>query len=216
MRLILLFAFFISSFSHANTSCIGPQTAKRFYVYLHGMDTPTPSKQELANRAVLSALASKLNIRFALPRADEKCPSNPNLICWTWSPKTTSDLHLVSNALAEAAQSCFSSQSFGVLGFSNGGIAASAFLRLCENNSFKSLISVGGASGWYSSDPQNLRNCSPKLVAMVGSKDFANQKPIRDFVSHLKSVQAPVELVEYEGGHELVESSLLELLKKLP
>jgi predicted esterase len=157
-----------------------------------------------------------MNIRFALPRAAERCPSNSNQICWTWAPKVAGDLKKVSQAFREAAKACFPSREYSVLGFSNGGIAASAFLRLCMKNDFKSIVAIGSGGGWYAGDPKTLKNCKPKLISMIGSEDHENQKPARDFVSHLSSIQAPVKLFEYKGCHELLHDPLAEALKLIP
>lgn len=200
-------------FANGAPECVGPNNAGKFIVYLHGMDTVLPSKQELENRKVLARLSESLKIRFAIPRAKTTCPTNPSQLCWTWSAKTAAELDSVKVAIKSSANNCFPSKSYGVLGFSNGGVALAALLRLCERVDFKSAITVGAAGGWFSSDPQDLVSCGPKLVSMIGTDDQANQKSVRDFVAHLLSLKAPVKLVEYKGGHALVYDPLYELLK---
>jgi dienelactone hydrolase len=177
------------------------------------MDTASPSTQEIQNRSVLTELSKNLKIRFAIPRAVAVCPTDPKQICWGWTAKTSKDISPVKTAIESAATQCFSSKNYSVLGFSNGGVAVGSFLRLCEKVDIKSAITVGAAGGWYSSDPQDLRGCQPKLVSMLGSDDHQNQKPVRDFVAHLISLGAPATLVEYEGGHKLLYKPLYNQLK---
>lgn len=211
--LLLLFALFLSSTAICLTECMGSTNAEKFIVYLHGMDTVSPSPQEVANRNVLRELVKDFNIRFALPRATEKCPNNSQQLCWTWAPKNLTDLAKVKAAINSAAIDCFPNRNYTALGFSNGGVAITALLRLCEQVDFKSAIVVGASGSWLSSDPKDLKNCYPKLVSLLGSEDKINQKPVRDLINHLNSLNAPVSLVEYDGGHQLLYAPLAKLLK---
>ena len=177
------------------------------------MDTASPSPQEIGNCSVIQDLAKNLNIRFALPRATDKCPTNSQQICWTWAAKTSSDLVKVKTAIVTAAKDCFPNKDYTTLGFSNGGVAITDLLRLCEQVDFKSAIVVGAAGGWFSSDPKDLKKCYPKLMSLLGSQDQANQKAVRDLVDHLTSLNAPATLIEYDGGHQLLYSPLAILLR---
>ena len=199
--------------SLAATECIGPLKANKFIVYLHGMDSISPSAQELRNREILGDLAKDLNIRFAIPRATRACPTNSSQLCWTWAAKTSEDLLPVKKAITDAAKECFLSKNYSVLGFSNGGVAVAALLRLCEKVDYDSAIVVGAAGGWFSTDPKTIEGCYPKLILLLGSEDQANLKPVRSFVEHLTSLKAPISLVEYKGGHELIYETLARLLK---
>lgn len=209
---VVLVIFLCVPFAHGGVECIGPKNADKFIVYLHGIDSVVPSKQELANREVLSRLSEALKVRFAVPRASGRCPNNKHQLCWTWSAKTSAELLSVKSAIESAVNACFPSKSYDALGFSNGGIALASMLRLCEKVKFKSVITVGAAGAWYPSDPKNLRSCGTQLVSLLGTDDQANQKPVRDFVAHLISLNAPVELIEYDGGHALVFEPLYRLL----
>ncbi len=214
MRFFIIFLISsIGSAAFCSTDCIGPETATKYIVYLHGMDTVLPSPQERGNRSILEELAKNLNIRFALPRATDKCPTNPQQICWTWAAKTGADLAPVKNAVKTAASDCFAKKNYTVIGFSNGGVAVTALLRLCERVDFKSAIVIGAAGGWFSSDPKTLTDCDLKLTSLLGSEDQSNQKPVRDLVNHLITLKASISLVEYTGGHRLVYEPLFSLLK---
>lgn len=214
-RLLFLFLFSITAFAREEVECIGPEGANKFIVYLHGMDTNPPSAQELQNRVVLSSLAKKLNVRFALPRAADKCPTHLNQFCWVWWTKTADELKKVTQSIAEASRTCFPGKKFSTLGFSNGGAALNVFIRLCIKNNFQEIITVGAAGDWSGSDPKNLNGCSPKFTALIGSEDEANQKPVRDFVSHLLMLKARAELIEYKGGHQLLHDALEPIIKRI-
>ena len=215
MKIILfIIVSLIASSAFCSTECTGPTNASKFIVYLHGMDTVLPSSQELENRQVLQKLSKNLNIRFALPRANSKCPTSSQQVCWTWAAKNIEDLVAVKNSIASAAAECFSKKDYTVLGFSNGGVAVTALLRLCEKVDFKSAIAVGAAGAWFSSDPKNLEACGLRITMMLGSEDKANQKPVRDFAAHLLLLKAPVSIVEYKGTHKLVYEPLTDLLKQ--
>lgn len=104
-----------------DVSCIGPDNAKGFLIYLHGMDSKSPSKQELQNRKILNDLASKYNLKIALPRAQMQCPTQPGSICWGWT-WNASELANIIPQILESREQCFpNDQPFGVIGFSNGG-----------------------------------------------------------------------------------------------
>ncbi len=197
----------------ADISCLGPKSATKFWVYLHGMDSPVMSSQEMNNRETLLKIANKLNIRFALPRAVNPCPTNDKLICWTWAPRKIEDIKPVQNSIEQAADKCFSKKEYGVLGFSNGGVAAQAIIRLCMKNKFTVIIAIGAVGMYYPGDLQDLSNCSPRLISMIGSDDNANKESVTNFVKHLKSIKANVELVQYFGGHSLPRTDLENILK---
>ncbi len=213
-----LFLSFILIFSAhsslASTECIGEKNAKKLMVYLHGMDSISPSRQELDNRIVLEKLAKSLDMRFAIPRATKACPTNDKQICWTWTARTAEDLEPVKKAISSAAHDCFSSKTYSVLGFSNGGTAVASLLRLCQDVDFKLGIVVGAAGAWFSSDPSSLQNCQPEIISMIGSQDSANHKPARDFIAHLVSLKAKATVVEYQGDHSLSYQALFEQLRK--
>lgn len=213
MKILILILGLFPLVSQAAVECIGPAKAGKFIVYLHGMDTEPPSPRELVNRKILTKLSKKLNIRFAIPRAKNPCPTNSSQLCWTWGPKTAKELEPVKEIIVESAKECFASESYSVLGFSNGGVAVSSFLRLCDKVPFESAIAVAPVSGWHPTDPISLRGCGPKITAMVGTEDKENQKTIRSLISRLSSLNGPITLVEYEGGHELTYEALYNQLK---
>lgn len=194
------------------TECIGPASATRFVVYLHGMDTNKPSEQEQKNRTALSAAAEKLNIRFALPRAVTDCPTNPKLKCWTWTEQDSIDPVL--GQISQAANDCFSGNDFSLLGFSNGGYVMNKIMRKCVQGKYSKLYSFGAGGEWAASDVQDLATCPLSLSVNVGRGDHYNVVPARDFHDHIKSLGGNVSYSTYSGGHRLTAEALIQALSK--
>lgn len=207
---ILLFLITFCGMSAKAIDCIGPTSASRFVVYLHGMDTPIPGNLEMRNRAALETVANKLNIRFALPRATNDCPSNPNLKCWSWTEQDS--IESVLEAINFSANICFPHLAFSLLGFSNGGYAVHKMMRKCSTGNFTQMISFGASGGWSKNDPQDLANCPLNLSMNIGSTDEANSSPSVAFYQYLKSINAQVSYSKYLGGHELTLDSLTQSL----
>ncbi|MBC7714273.1 MAG: hypothetical protein H7177_13095 [Rhizobacter sp.] len=211
----LFFLILFPFFANASVECIGPTNASKYIIYLHGIDREEFSPQEIKNREILKKLANNLSLKIALPRAKTKCPQDKDLLCWVWEAQYKKDLEPTFTSIKEASTECFPNKDYNVVGFSNGGAAVSAFLRLCENPGFKTAISIGAGGGWFSSDPKKLLNCMPNLIIMLGSNDGANQAPVRNYINHLQTLKAQVKLIEYQGKHEILYEPLKEQLEKL-
>jgi predicted esterase len=211
-----LIVFFMSlSLKVFASECIGPDKASNFVVYFHGMDTPSPSSQERANRETLLAIADQLNIRIAIPRAKEACPNDKQLICWGWN---FSDPRILDASLSESAKAqslCFpKAKKVGFIGFSNGGFVANQILKDCRKSDFSWLVSIGAAGSWNDSTKKDLSRCG-HLKLMVGKKDKSNYDHSKKLASWLKDNKARVDLIEFDGGHEIPRKELEEELKKL-
>lgn len=217
MNLLLTFIAFLFSTPAWSIECIGLKDAKNSVVYLHGMDTEIPGEQEILIRQKLTTLAAKLNMRIALPRASDTCPTNSKLLCWGWN---FNDSKVVNAALANAAlaaKECFpKAKKMGLLGFSNGGFVANQIIRDCKHTQFSWFISIGAAGDWNSADSKDLSKCG-QLQLFAGKQDKSNYKNIKTFAAWLKERKAKVDLIEYEEGHTVplkaLELSLQEILK---
>ena len=192
--------------SPLDVSCIGPDNATGFLIYLHGMDSNSPSPQELQNRKILNDLASKYNLKIALPRAQMECPTQPGSICWGWS-WNSSELTNIIPQILESREKCFpSDQTFGVIGFSNGGYLINHWFQSGLFTDSKAIprffISSGADRGFVQSTTVELSK-NPPLVLIAGDHDVYN---------HDLS-EAYVNVVTFSGGHELNEDSLSDTLK---
>lgn len=201
-----------------DVSCIGPVLADRFVIYLHGMDSVVPSKQELQNRTILNNLANILNIRFAIPRAKEKCPTQPEAICWGWKFDQT-ELSTILPKIIESRSKCFSTEKpFAMLGFSNGGYLLMRWFSKSFPLSGVSLptliIASGSGKGYVSSSINNLSSI-PKLILVIGKQDKFNFDPSELLFKNFQKLNAPVQLIEFDGGHELNQDALEVALKSI-
>lgn len=115
--------------SQPSTECLGAESASNMIVYLHGMDIPAKSAQEIQNREKLLRIASKTNSRVALPRALRRCPGTVDQICWGWS-FNDNELADIKQSIQSAATQCGAPPHYVIVGFSNGGYGIN---RLFEN-----------------------------------------------------------------------------------
>lgn len=197
-------------------SCIGPESADTFAIYLHGMDSVVPSQHELGNRAILKDIAKALNIRFALPRAGMECPTQPGSICWGWKFDQT-ELAAVLPQIVESRSACFANEKpFAILGFSNGGYLLTRWYSggLIPSVSPRPflLIASGSGKGQVLPGIDDL-SMNPSLTIVIGKEDQFNFDPSESLFHSLKALKAPVRLIEFQGGHVLDKDSLLKALQ---
>jgi len=197
-------------------SCIGPDSADTFAIYLHGMDSVAPSQQELENRRVLAEIAKLRNIRFALPRASMSCPMQTDAICWGWKFDEI-ELNGILPKIFEARSACFQKEKpFWILGFSNGGYLLTRWYSLGMNPSMQpsptSIVASGSAKGHAPTNIDLSEN--PELILIVGKQDRFNFDPSEELFHQLKKLKAPIKLIEFQGGHILHQTSILSALKQ--
>lgn len=208
-------SIFLFSISTWSIECLGPKEAKNSVVYLHGMDTQAPGQQEVLIREKLSALATKLNLRIALPRASDKCPPDAKLICWGWNFNDAKVIDASLAASALSAKECFpEAKTMGLIGFSNGGFVANQIIKDCRRTPFSWFFSIGAAGSWKKDDSKDLSKCG-RLYLFAGKQDKSNYSNIKNFSVWLKEQKATIELIEYEEGHTVPSKELEQSLKKL-
>lgn len=190
--------------------CFGPSEAAIGYVYLHGMDSLSPSEQEISNRDKLRRISERLRIRIAVPRAQAKCPQNSEMLCWGWSFNDLETTEIRTEVLT-AAKTC-GIKGVNLIGFSNGGHAVNALFKSCLIDGDPKLVSIGAsrASGKFSS-VRDLAKCGT-LQILIGKKDQYNYDPERTFLKEIKARNGNIKWTESEGAHEVPEQSLLEVL----
>jgi hypothetical protein len=202
-------------FLKQNPTCVGSPEAKHYAVYLHGIDSAQPGEQEVANRKVLESIARKLKVRFALPRAKDKCGDG---LCWGWAVTDEKALESVP-AIRAAADACFpSGSSYGLLGFSSGGYLATKLFRAClipEHLPNVKWVVTSGATmmkGPIEPKPEDLSGCR-QLAMLIGTKDQFNNDPSRNYLKLLQSKHAKVEYVEFDGDHNLYEKPMISAIE---
>ncbi len=199
--------------------CIGPPNATSFAVYLHGMDAASPSEQEMTNRSVLVALAQARSLRVALPRAEMECPTQPGSICWGWSFDDV-ELEGATSIVRAAAEKCFGDRPATIIGFSNGGYLLTNLLRTCSLKDklprATHVITVGAGmmKGPLGSKPESLVGCGD-MTMLVGDKDEFNFDPTGNLLQNLRSRNAAVREIRFDGGHLLHRAALDDALSAI-
>jgi len=127
-------------------SCEGPEDADVGLVYLHGMDSPSPSPQEMSNRAVLEAVARHFSMRVAILRSLTRCSWRPEQLCWSWRDRN--QLLSRHEEIVRKSAPCFAKEArLILLGFSNGAFFATDIANRCVPTPFSSVIAFGGGTG---------------------------------------------------------------------
>jgi len=214
--LILIFSLFFSKAraqvpSQLDVTCIGPANAPHSLIYLHGMDSASPSKLELQNRAILITLANSLNIRIALPRAFMACPTQADSFCWGWS-FNQDEIQKVLPLILQSRTKCFSNTiGFGMIGFSNGGYLLTNWYRNALTPRTDSIptffITSGSDQGLVPPSIKSLAT-NPPLTMLIGNQDIYSQDPSNVFFNQMKTLGAKVNRIEFNGGHQLDLPSL--------
>ena len=218
MRFLFVFIFFLAACAGlqkkpALVDCVGEASSKSGIVYLHGMDIPEKSTQELTNREVITRIAAKIGARVAFPRAEGKCPGSPSLICWGWKFDVTELRHL-KQQIASAAAACGAPPGYIVLGFSNGGYAVNRLFEECLMEPDQLQISVAAGNRPFKrmgAKESPLEKCGT-LKMIVGNKDHHNNQNTLQYVDDLKKRDGKVILTEFPGKHEIPEADLLSAL----
>lgn len=170
--------------------CIGPADATTRAVYLHGLDTPGPSWLEIQNRETLRALAAHLGVRIALPR--RRGP---------WAGHDSSETTLSLAVIRSAAATCFAPrQSFGLIGFSDGGNFVNDLFARCETTGPRWFISIG-SEGRLQALRQDLSRCRGIWVLAGRHEPFFAET--RTYAHLLSKAGAHATFIEHPGPHEL-------------
>lgn len=191
-------------------TCIGPEDAKATAIYLHGMDTPSPSAQERWNRVVLNHVVALLSLRVAIVRSDVPCPWEPQLRCW---PSTSPDeVRGALDAALLAGQKCFGrTASLGLIGFSNGGFFVSSVRHHVESHPFSYFISFGGAGHPRNATDEVSSDKTPYFI-IVGNDDRWHRDRAFGYATSARRLSERVKYIEFNGGHQLYISPLADAL----
>lgn len=172
--------------------CMGSPSALHHVVYLHGLDSFGPAWPEVMNREVLRALAAKLDVRIALPRAPGRA----------WPQEGREDLQTSLAWIEQAARVCFPAGArYGLVAFSDGGYMANRLVGSCVPHQADWIVSVGSAGDPDRRAPADLGGCG-RLRLLVGRFD-PTLGDCRNYASFLRRRGADVDLVEYPDVHRL-------------
>ncbi|NVK73433.1 MAG: hypothetical protein HWE24_08140 [Oceanospirillaceae bacterium] len=178
---------------------LGDTSSHNIVTYLHGMDVPDISDQELANRRKLDAIGKVLSIKFYLPRSVTQCKQNPHQLCWPQD--SLKELKHTLSVISSDDNFAPEDKLKGMIGFSNGGFFTSKLIQYCLLPDTSWVVSIGSAGSWQE-PAKDLSHCG-RLVSMIGKDDQWHYSYALDFHHYLQSAGAQVALIEFNGGHEM-------------
>lgn len=195
---------------YLKTDCIGNPTALVRFVYLHGWDHPSIGSHEKRNRKMFERLSKKYNWRVALPRGNGRC-NRGRKQCWKVAG--ASQIKQSWKRVLDGAKTCFPEKSsFGLVGFSNGGFFSTGAYGLCLEPRPLWTLSFGSA-GLGFQHPSSFRSCGP-LRLFVGSREGIRART-ELLYKRLKPYVKDINLIIYEGWHDVDESSLVKEIRVL-
>ncbi|MFZ0564999.1 MAG: hypothetical protein WAM28_02250 [Chlamydiales bacterium] len=179
---------------------LGSTNSETQWVYLCGLTPHFDSEQELRHRRILDIIGRTLDIGFLAIQPEARSAEYGNCLCWPHHTKEE-----VSDTYKKILEVIPQKNIAGWIGFSNGGF----FLNyLIQHKELEVPVISVGASGYLQYPLSN------RLHLMVGKND-----QICELVKKLynQSLDSPLKttLLVFEGGHELPEQPLQELLKDL-
>ncbi|MBF0440854.1 MAG: hypothetical protein HQK54_03020 [Oligoflexales bacterium] len=191
-----------------NTLCLGPAGAKIKFIYLHGFDDPGVGGQEKENRRIMQRLTEKYGFRIAIPRGNGMCRGGTQK-CWAISSdKEVSDTY---RYILEKTKTCLEGHdSFGILGFSNGGYFLAKLYDSCPAPRARWLVTTGSAG----KAPEVLSKDCPPLHLLIGKKDLAFKKT-KNLYESLKSKKAKVAFESFDGGHVINEEAVAKAISNI-
>ena len=207
----IFFIILVQSFAlgdYYKTDCIGPMTAKKSFVYLHGWDDPNMGSHEKENRRQFQKWAKKKGWRIALPRGKSRC-SKGRRQCW--NTRTKDSVLRAWNRIQEASLKCKLTADWGVVGFSNGGYLVSSLFTLCPANMPNWLMQFGAGENSRVGSIQK-KDCTPFAIA-IGKRDISFAKA-KAYAARLKALGSPVLYHEFHGGHVIDFALLSRLIDK--
>lgn len=187
--------------------CLNKSASDTAFVYLHGMDVATVSEQEKANREKLLRIAQNLHVSVVVPRATSICPANTNQICWGWK-FDQAELTQLKARIASAVVACGAKKIIALVGFSNGGYAVNALHSRCEGDAFGKLISIGAMSNVQVMTLKYNQACAGQMVRLIGQQDNLNSSPATLKLVTDNKLENLIQVVEFDGAHEIPESVL--------
>lgn len=192
--------------------CLNKAESTTAFVYLHGVDMATVSDQEKKNREKLLRIAQKLHISVVVPRAISICPKNPDQICWGWA-FDKSERSQTLERITSAVETCGAKKVIALVGFSNGGYAVNSLHLNCEADVFGKLISIGALFNIPGVTLKYNQGCAGQMVRLIGKQDSANSNPAAfKYVTDHK-LENLIQVTVFDGGHEIPEALLLDLLQ---
>jgi hypothetical protein len=209
MKKIILYLLFILPGCNQTTHktptssfvTLGSLNTPQTWIYLCGLTNHfNPQMNEFK---VLDTLGKELNIKILAIKPHHKCPQLHNLLCW---PQDNKDEVL--NTYQEIINIVHPQKINGYIGFSNGGFF---LIQLSEYISLNKPIIAIGAGGRI----KNTQGPHNTIHVLIGKQDQWHYEHAINLYKQSKNTNLTIDLIEYDGGHEIPANTLKNVLQNL-
>lgn len=190
----------VNSSAHLSFKTIGSHSSDQTWVYLCGLITEF-IPEYMDELSVLDRVGKKFNIKFLAMIPTKRCPQLNNKLCW---PQETQEELLQTYKEIDDAMRNYDVQGF--IGFSNGGFFINKLAQFIEMD--KPFISIGAAGPLL-----NKQGPFNAIYLLIGRQDQWHYEHAINLYNNSKGTNLSINLIEYDGGHELPELILSELIR---
>lgn len=185
----------------ASTFTIGSPRATQTWIYLCGLITNFLPKY-MNELTTLDAIGKELNIKVVAIIPHHRCPEYNNYLCWPQDNKEE-----LLRTYKEIADSVHAQSIDGYIGFSNGGFFLTQLAQYIAID--KPIIAIGSAGPINNTQgPQN------KIHLLIGKQDEWHYKHAINLYNESKNTNLIIDLIEYDGGHEIPADILKNILNE--
>ncbi|MBI2363181.1 MAG: hypothetical protein HYV15_07345 [Elusimicrobia bacterium] len=189
-------------------------------VVFHGAVTPENLLRGVTSyyQPLLAGLAAEHRLLVVYPEGRRgRCPWDEGLVCWPMRAPREDGPFI--RALVGRLSRETGVRRWLALGISNGGYFLASAIEGGETLPFEAVVTVVGGKGWYG--PLAVR-WRPALTILAGSRDEQDKEnggAARRLYEELRAdgyeASAPLRYEEFDGGHEVPEVRLKEVLAGL-
>ncbi len=181
---------------------IGSQSSRMIWVYLCGLTTEF-IPEYMHEIKSLDVLGKELDIKFLVIIPTERCSQLNNYLCWPHD--TQQDLLKTYYDIIDKTHNY---EVQGYIGFSNGGFFLNRLVQFIDID--KPVISIGSAGLLLNENgPLNT------IYLLIGKNDQWHYDHAINFYKQSKNSNLTIHLTEYDGGHEIPQDVLRNMLIKL-
>jgi hypothetical protein len=181
---------------------IGSQNASQSWIYLCGLTTDFVPNQ-MNELKTLDTIGKELNIKILAIIPHHRCPQYNHRLCWPHKNKKE-----LLNTYKEIMNSVNTQTIHGYIGFSNGGFFLTQLAQHIPLH--KPIITIGSA-GLI----KNIHGPDNTIHLLIGKQDQWHYEYAINLYNQSKNTHLTIDLVEYNGGHEIPIDILKNVLKKI-
>jgi hypothetical protein len=181
---------------------IGSQNSSQTWIYLCGLITDFIPKQ-MNELKVLDTIGKELNLKIVVIIPHDRCPQYNHRLCWPQENKEellTTYKKIMNTVNTQTID--------GYIGFSNGGFFLTQLAQYIAMH--KPIIAIGSAG--LINDPQGPHN---KVHLLIGTKDQWHYEHAINLYNQSKNTNLTINLIEYDGGHEIPINALKNIIQNV-